>query len=120
MISVFRELKILKESNPAKYHCNTDDQVLSFERAGLYFVFNFNPVRSFEGYGLKAKRGKYTVVFDTDEHNFGGQNRIDHTLTYRTVPEKNYLPNHMLKLYLPARTAIVLKRERIKGIYDTH
>ena len=49
-----------------------------------------------------------------------GQDDLMNLLNQNTVPEINYQPNHMLKLYLPARTAIVLKREKIKGIYDTH
>ena len=118
MISIISGADFFNGSKPEKYNSNAKDQVFSFERNGLCFVFNFNPFNSFEGYGLKVRSGKYKVVLDTDESTFGGQNRIDKHIIYRSGYEKNYYPDHMLKLYLPSRTAIVLRRERNKGIYD--
>ena len=44
-------------------------------------------------------------------HAFGGFNRIDDRITYYSLPEAGLGSNHQLKLYLPARTAIVLKQQ---------
>lgn len=118
MITVIRESGILEKYHPLKYHSNQKDQVLGFERGKLYFIFNFNPSRSFEGYGFEAKPGKYRILFDTDESIFGGQNRIDHSIIYRTVPQSHHQSPHLLKIYVPARTAIVLVREKIKRVFD--
>ena len=32
-----------------------DDQVLAFRRGDLIFVFNWNPTKSFDGYGFLAR-----------------------------------------------------------------
>jgi 1,4-alpha-glucan branching enzyme len=117
MIKLFRENHIFRGEAPRLFHENTQGQVLSFERDDLYFAFNFSPVHSYPDYGLNASRSKYRMVLDTDELVFGGQGRIDHTISYRTMASRN--SGYYLKLYLPSRTALVLKKEKIKGVYDT-
>ena len=56
-----------------------------------------------------------------DDPLFGGQGRIDTAQTYFSQPDQGHYgvtaPHH-LKLYLPARTAIVLLQERIRTIMD--
>ena len=89
-----------------------DDQVLAFMRGDLVFVFNFNPSKSFDGYGILTPPGKYEVVLDTDNPRFGGYENIDDSVSHLTVTDKLYAPAGVewLKLYLPARTAMVLRR----------
>ncbi|MCB8994057.1 MAG: alpha amylase C-terminal domain-containing protein [Bacteroidales bacterium] len=118
MIHLVSENKFFKGAYPGLFHENTSGQVLGFERGDFFFVFNFNPSSSFTDYGLNAPPSKYSVVLDTDQPEFGGQGRIDHNFTYRTLPVKNS-SSHYLKLYLPARTGLVLKKEKIKGVFDT-
>jgi 1,4-alpha-glucan branching enzyme len=118
MIRILRAHKIFKSSNPVKLHGNVKDQILCFERGSLYFIFNFNPSNSFAGYGLEAKSGKYRVILDTDEIDFGGQGRINQSMIYRTELPKKPFFQHNLNIYLPARTGMVLIREKIKGIFD--
>ena len=93
-----------------------DDQVLAFRRGNLIFVFNFNPFKSFTGYGILAPAGKYKVVLSTDSPAFGGFGNIDEKVEHLTVNDPLYQPigKEWLKLYLPARSAQVLKvvRER--------
>jgi 1,4-alpha-glucan branching enzyme len=48
---------------------------------------------------------------NTDEDRFGGQNRIDNQLTYGTHPSGDANSQQYLLLYLPARTALVLKKQ---------
>ena len=48
-----------------------DDQILAFKRGDLIFVFNWNPIKSFEGYGFLAPQGEYEVVLDSDDTRFG-------------------------------------------------
>jgi 1,4-alpha-glucan branching enzyme len=119
MIKIFRENHIFCGGSPQLYHDNKSGQVLGFERDELYFAFNFSPVNSYPDYGLNAPPSKYRVLIDTDELRFGGQDRIDHNITYRTNSPRSHSSGHYLKLYLPSRTAIVLKKEKIKGVYDT-
>ncbi|MDE6264899.1 MAG: alpha amylase C-terminal domain-containing protein, partial [Paramuribaculum sp.] len=89
-----------------------DDQVLAYKRGDLVFVFNFNPFKSFDGYGILTPPGQYDVVLSTDNPVFGGYGNIDETVTHFTKPDKLYSPHGVewLKLYLPARSAQVLRR----------
>ncbi|MDR0686013.1 MAG: alpha amylase C-terminal domain-containing protein [Dysgonamonadaceae bacterium] len=96
-------------------HSNDADKVLAFRRNNIIFVFNYNPVRSFTGYGFYVTEGKYIIILNTDSPQFGGFGLIDENIEYNT---KNKSPNgnekkEWLKLYLPARTAIVLKMESV-------
>ncbi|MDR2086344.1 MAG: alpha amylase C-terminal domain-containing protein [Dysgonamonadaceae bacterium] len=90
---------------------NDGDQILAYRRADLLFVYNFNPVQSFTGYGLLAPLGNYKIVLNTDDSAFGGFNSIDNSIEYITIEDPLYESENKgwLKLYIPARTAIVLK-----------
>jgi 1,4-alpha-glucan branching enzyme len=118
MISVIKKYNILENFYPQRKHINTNDQVLAFERGELLLIFNFNPTKSFPDYGVRCSSGIYKVVLDTDLLTFGGQERVNDKITYRAIPEKNYAPDYMLRIYIPSRTALVLKRGKTKNIYD--
>ena len=89
-----------------------DDQVLAFMRGDLVFVFNFNPFKSFEGYGILAPGGVYSTVLSTDRPEFGGYGNIDESVEHFTEPDTLYSPHGVewLRLYLPARSAMVLRK----------
>ena len=88
-----------------------DDQVLAFMRGDLVFVFNFSPTRSFSDYGLLAPSGKYVGVLDSDQPEFGGYGNINETVEHFTTPDPLYDKDGLgwLKLYIPARSAMVLR-----------
>ncbi len=88
-----------------------DDQVLAFKRGDLVFVFNFNPSKSFSDYGILAPVGEYTGVMDTDDPKYGGHGNIDDKVNHFTMPDPIYDAYGLgwLKLYVPARTAQVLR-----------
>ena len=91
---------------------NDPDHVLAFYRGGYIFVFNFDPSRSYSGYGvIVPPGGMYRHVLDSDELRFGGQGRI--AAGQEFWPQNVDLGDEIVrqaKLYLPARTALVLKR----------
>ena len=89
-----------------------DDQILAFMRGDLVFVFNFNPFNSFEGYGILAPGGSYETVLSTDRPEFGGYGNIDETVEHLTVSDPLYSPHGVewLKLYIPSRSAFVLRK----------
>ncbi len=91
-----------------------DDQVLAFRRGDLVFVFNFNPFKSFTDYGILAPAGKYRDVLTTDNPEFGGFGNVDEGVDHLTVADELYKPigKEWLKLYLPARSAQVLRLVR--------
>ena len=90
-----------------------DDQVLAFMRGDYVFVFNFNPAKSFDGYGILAPGGSYETVLSSDNPDFGGYDNIDVTTEHLTIHDPLYAPAGVewLKLYLPSRTAIVLRKK---------
>jgi 1,4-alpha-glucan branching enzyme len=90
-----------------------DDQILAFMRGRLVFVFNFNPSKSFDGYGILAPAGSYEIVLDTDREEFGGYGNVDDSVEHLTCHDELYAPAGVewLKLYLPARTAMVLRKK---------
>ena len=88
-----------------------DDQILAYKRGNLVFVYNFNPVQSFSGYGILTPPGEYEVVLTSDEPRFGGYGNVDMTVTHFTQHDELYAPHGVewLRLYLPARSAQVLR-----------
>ncbi len=118
MLQIIKFYSVLSKHSPVKKHIVISDQVLAFERGNLLFVFNFNPLNSFPNYGIRCSPGKYEVILDTDSIAFGGQGRVDHSIIYRAVPEKSFYPDYMLRIYLPSRTALVFKREKVRSVHD--
>ena len=98
-----------------------DDQVLAFRRGNLVFVFNFSPSRSFTDYGVLTEPGEYNVVLSSDSPRFGGYRNTDERVAHFTVPDPLYSPLGLgwLKLYLPARSAQVLKLRRRRATKKT-
>jgi len=92
---------------------NDGDQVLAFMRGDLIFVFNFSPNRSYTDYGFLVPEGSYTVCLNTDDKAFGGNGLADDSVEHFTNHDPLYAPDHKgwLKLYIPARSAVVLKRK---------
>lgn len=90
---------------------NNGDQVLAFQRKELIFVFNFNPSKSFTDYGILTTPGKYAIVLNTDSPAFGGFGLVDDKIHHLTQLDPLYKKENKewLKLYLPARTALVLR-----------
>lgn len=95
-----------------KLWAKDDDQILAFMRGDLIFVFNFSPTKSFSDYGILAPEGEYEVVLDSDATEFGGFGNIDDSVHHFTMPDPLYKPSGKgwLRLYLPPRTAQVLRK----------
>lgn len=106
MIRLFGENRIL--SVPAvSVYSDESRQILVFERKGYIFLFNFNPVESYPGYEVRVPPGEYRIVLDTDWKEFNGFARNDRNLTHVTLPGPE---GDFLRLYLPGRSAYVLKK----------
>lgn len=88
------------------------DQILAYMRGDLVFVFNFSPTRSYEGYGFRVPEGAYDVVLNTDNVIYGGNGLADDTVEHLTNfdPLLSRDKKGWLKLYIPARSAVVLKK----------
>jgi len=104
--------RLVKKGTPIRLAANDADKILAFVRDDLLAVFNFNPTRSFTDYGILVPPATtWTPVLDTDEVRFGGQGRLATDIVYAPVlvPANGELVQQ-IKLYLPARTALVLRR----------
>jgi 1,4-alpha-glucan branching enzyme len=91
-----------------------ENQLLGFERAGLIFLFSFNPTQSFPDYPVDLHAGEYNLILDSDAKDFGGHGRIEPQQTYfaRPMPLADGAMRHRATVYLPTRTALVLRRIR--------
>lgn len=113
MIKVVKSEKCFNLTPVEEVWHNDGDQVLAFKRGKLLFVFNFSPTQSFADYGLLVEAGEYEVVLNTDAKDFGGNGLADdnvkHFTNYDPLYEK--VGKGWLKLYIPARSAIVLRNK---------
>ena len=112
MISLLKSVPLFNQSKIEKLWDNEGDKVIAYQRGNLVFVFNFNGVKSFSDYGILANKGTYKIVLNTDESVYGGFDLIDESLKHLTLSEpKDPSGKEWLKLYIPARTALVLKKQ---------
>ncbi len=88
------------------------DQVVAYMRGEYVFVFNWNGQQSFPDYGFLAPSGKYEVVLNTDAKEFAGFGLSDDSVLHFTQGDPLYdgEGKGWLRLYLPARSAMVLKK----------
>jgi len=89
-----------------------EDHVIAFERRRMLFVFNFDGERSFTDYGFLVKNGDYSIVLNSDDPKYGGFGNVNSAVTYSTIHDDVYEADGKgwLKLYLPARSVLVLRR----------
>eukprot|EP01127_Copromyxa_protea_P013232 TRINITY_DN3545_c0_g1_i1.p1 TRINITY_DN3545_c0_g1~~TRINITY_DN3545_c0_g1_i1.p1 ORF type:complete len:708 (-),score=102.83 TRINITY_DN3545_c0_g1_i1:39-2129(-) len=87
------------------------DKVVSFEKAGLLFLFNFHPTKSFADYRVPVGvSGKYVSILDSDAKAFGGHDRLDSQTEFFTEDYGYYGRPYSLLTYLPCRSAFILKK----------
>lgn len=114
MLEVLKSVRCIQKS-PVQEICQNDgDQILAFKRRDLLFVFNFNPSQSFTDYGMLVPGGAYEVILNTDSKDFGGNGFNDDSITHFTQSDELYKKEkkEWLKLYIPARSAMVLRKKK--------
>lgn len=112
MVELIRSVKNFQETPIQKVWDNDGDQILAYMRKDLVFVFNFSPNKSFTDYGFLTPKGEYEVVLNTDDPKFGGFGLNDDTVHHFTQFDPLYKKEkkEWLKLYVPARSAMVLRK----------
>ena len=107
MISLATERKIFRRSPKALY-MDEGEQIMNFERAGVVFVFNFNPTKWQDDYLVRVPRGgKYRVILSSDDSSFGGFDRISREYIYEA---KKMGREWVFPIFLPQRCAMCLER----------
>lgn len=111
MIHIISQKKKFERTPIVKLCENDGDQVLAFLRDDLLFVFNFHPFKSFNGYGILAPTGEYEHILSSDDPAFGGYGLIDMKVKHLTRHDPLFEKDNKewLMLYLPARTAQILR-----------
>lgn len=112
MILLIKSVKKIQSYPLVEIWHNDGDQIMAYMRGDLLFVFNFNPTQSFVDYGFMVPEGEYNVVLNTDAKEFGGNGLADDTVKHMTLFDGLLSKDNKgwLKLYIPARSAVVLKR----------
>ena len=115
MLQLARKAKLLEQAEIYLLREHSDEKLLVFERAGLIFVFNFHPTRSYSDYHLPLKPGTqglraYRMILDSDAQQYGGLGRLvpgQEHLTFHPRPGQAEPP--VLSVYIPHRTALVFQ-----------
>ncbi len=112
MLSLITNEKAFPNQPIVEIWHDDDDQVLAYQRDDLIFVYNFNPSQSFTDYGFLVSPGSYKVVLNSDNEVFGGNGFVDESVKHLTITDPLYKSENKewLKLYIPARTAQVLRK----------
>ncbi len=86
------------------------EQMLCFARRDLFFAFNFHAANSLEHILVPVypDSKELTVVMSSDDEKYGGFGQVQHMV----YPVKEFDGKRYVELYLPARTAIVLRETK--------
>jgi 1,4-alpha-glucan branching enzyme len=113
MVHLIRDEKVLFEA-PELLVQDEEKKILIFRRKNCIFALNFSATGSYADYGFAAPAGEWVNILDSDDPKFNGFGRTVAGEHHLTVPEKspNGNPRYSdtLYLYLPSRSAVVLKK----------
>ncbi len=112
MLSIMKSVKDFQKLPVIEIWHNDGDQILAYMRGDLVFVFNFSPTQSFPDYGFLVPKGEYHVVLNSDATKFGGNGLADDSVPHFTNLDPLYEKDkkEWLKIYIPARSAVVLRK----------
>jgi 1,4-alpha-glucan branching enzyme len=111
MLRLAKTHKLFADAWPRLIHLHEADKIIVFARGGLTFVFHFHPTLSRPNYRFPAAPGKYRLILASDAPEFGGHGRVSPGQEHLTLYQpENPEASHQLSLYLPSRTALVLRK----------
>jgi 1,4-alpha-glucan branching enzyme len=111
MIGLAKKFKLFDSFDLRLLYEHGDHKIIVFSRAGLLFAFNFHPNQSYPDYRFETPAGKYQMIFNSDATGYGGHGRLVEDQKHKTISD--IVANrqcHFLSLYLPSRTALILRR----------
>ena len=109
MVSLAKRCRLLR-SKDKQLLVHNSDKVLVYGKGSVIFAFNFHSNVSYADYFLPVEEtGNYEVVLSSDDYDFGGQGRVHHLIyTAQKQPDGRI----GFQIYLPNRTAVVLKKKK--------
>ena len=112
MIALTKEVDMFSQRMGDLRLSQPDKQVIVFYRKGLLFAFNFSPCNSYTDVKVSIPNcADYTMAFTSDDWKYGGWGQIAHGAYPAQVDEEGA---STVSLYLPARTAVVLREGEIR------
>ena len=106
MVKLTKKHHIFDQKMPDLLLLKNPEQSIVFYRNGLIFAFNFNANNSLTNVLVPIFNDKdYRIALCSDDAKYGGNNLVKHI----TYPSKKFNGKDYVELYLPARTAIVLR-----------
>ena len=110
MVKLTKEGKMFSQRMGDLRLMKAPEQTVVFSRGGLLFAFNFHASNSLTNVLVPVEsEAEYTVELCTDDEKYGGWNQVAH----QTYPTKTFDGRHYVELYLPARTAVVLREKPV-------
>lgn len=107
MVHLAKEAKLFDQRMGNLRLIDSTRQVIAFYRSGLLFALNFSPCNSYTDVEISLPDiADYEVALCSDDAKYGGNDLVAH-MKYPAQVDKE--GNSTIKLYLPARTAVVLK-----------
>ena len=113
MLKFAKKYRVLASRAAKKLWDDFDQKLLVFAKGDTILAFNLDPSRSQADFFIPVGAvgaGDWELVFDTDRPEFGGQGRIAPGQKYIPLTEKGR--GLGIRVYLPARTAIALRRKK--------
>ncbi len=108
MIGLIKKYGLLEEPYVGGLLQHEQNQILIYFRRGCVFAFNFHPSFSQQSQFVPIPwDGDFRVILDTDNPLFGGFGNVSDDTVY-TVSD--HAEGRGIRLYLPAQTAVVLRR----------
>ena len=109
MVDMAKKQKVIG-GRDIQLQLDNTDKILVYKKGGAIFAFNFHPVNAYDGcFVTMPETGEYEVLFSSDDYQFGGYGRVYHQ-TYTATKQENGKIG--FKIYLPNRTAIVLRKKK--------
>ena len=107
MVHTCKKHKIFQQQMANLMLMKAPEQTLCFARCDLFFVFNFHPSNSLQNVlvPVYSNSKEFIVEFTSDDEKYGGYSQIAH----QVYPVKEFNGQRFVELYIPARTAIVLR-----------
>ncbi len=106
MIHLFAKNALLTQK-PVQLYADEGRKVLIFARGNYIFAFNFHHSDSVSDLRFKVRNSEYEIALNTDAPDFGGFGRNDDNMKHHAIKADD--GGKELSIYLPCRSAIVLK-----------
>ena len=106
LVKVTQDSKMFEQKMADQLLMKGPEQTIVFGRKDLMFALNFHYAHSLKDVLVPIReKADYEVVMCSDDKVYGGQELVEH-MVYEA---KTFDDQHFIQLYIPARTAIILK-----------